>query len=337
MATVITNLLSAIPVFGQDLVELISFTNKINFDTILTLSEIYGLNLGVTTGVGVLPTIGIISNKALKSSRTLREEKEKYLLIPYQFIAFLVGFIDGDGYIQITKTTKGFIAIKLVIVLQLKDLSTLEYIKSVLEIGKISLSKDQRSPLCKLIINRTDLQEVLFPLLFHHNIFFLIKSRRDQFNLALHIFKQDIKYFDRIDSKKKSKEQIPVQFELPNKALDYLNLPFFKNWIIGFTVAEGSFLIKKNNDRCFQLKQITHFELFEALKLLFNTDRKIGIEDRFSQFSVSSKKDIQTVINFFSFSGLHPLTGLKGIQYLNWLNNLQNSQRYKNLYFPPAF
>jgi hypothetical protein len=42
------------------------------------------------------------------------------------------------------------------------------------------------------------------------------------------------------------------------------------------------------------------------------------------------------VINFFSFSGLHPLIGLKNIQYLRWLNLLRNSYRYKNLNFPPA-
>jgi hypothetical protein len=38
-------------------------------------------------------------------------------------------------------------------------------------------------------------------------------------------------------------------------------------------------------------------------------------KDQYIQFSVSSKKDIQTVIDFFSFIGLHPLIGLKGIQY----------------------
>ena len=57
--------------------------------------------------------------------------------------------------------------------------------------------------------------------------------------------------------------------------------------------------------------------------------------DRYIQFSVSSKTDIQTVINFFSFLGLHPLIGLKNIQYFKWLTNLQNSNRYKNLNFPP--
>ena len=83
-------------------------------------------------------------------------------------------------------------------------------------------------------------------------------------------------------------------------------------------MSEGSFFIKKNNEGCFQLKQRMHILLFEAFKLIFETNRKISIEkDLYNQFSVSSKTDIQKVINFFSFSGFHPLIGLKGIQYLN--------------------
>jgi len=51
---------------------------------------------------------------------------------------------------------------------------------------------------------------------------------------------------------------------------------------------------------------------------VFETNRKIETEkDLYNQFTVSSKADIQKVINFFSFSGFHPLIGLKNIQYLN--------------------
>lgn len=82
-------------------------------------------------------------------------------------------------------------------------------------------------------------------------------------------------------------------------------------------MSEGSFFIKSNNDGCFQLKQRVHVMLFEAFKLVFETNRKIDTEKGlYNQFSVSSKTDIQKVINFFSFSGFHPLIGLKGIQYL---------------------
>ncbi|RYE13260.1 MAG: hypothetical protein EOP34_09165 [Rickettsiales bacterium] len=82
-------------------------------------------------------------------------------------------------------------------------------------------------------------------------------------------------------------------------------------------MSEGSFFVKNNNDGCFQLKQRLHTNLFEAFKLVFNTNRKVSVDKGlYNQFAVSSLKDIQTVINFFSYSGHHPLVGLKNIQYL---------------------
>lgn len=287
--------------------------------------------------IPVLATIGTVSQQALKKGKKIRLEKEEYVKVPYSFIAFLVGFIDGTGYIQIAKTTKGFIAIRLVIELSLNDKSSLEYINSVLKIGKITIYRDRINPTCKLVINKTDLQELLFPLLLHHNIFFLTKSRRAQFDLAMYIFKNNIKKYDEIAQYTKNYELTlaPTFFELPKESIDYVKLPFFRNWLVGFTNAEGSFFIKINKVGCFQLKQRIHVKLFEAFKLLFNSKREISIEkNKYAQFSVSSEIDIQKVIDFFSFSGLHPLIGCKNIQYLKWLIALQNSFRYKNLNFP---
>jgi Cytochrome b/b6/petB/LAGLIDADG endonuclease len=313
-ATVITNLMSAIPWVGQDIVE--SNTLK---EILIQTSFI------LITG---LPIIGIISSK-VRISRKERLNENEYLSIPTSFLGFLVGLIDGDGYIQVTKTEKGYIAIKLIISIHLEDISVLNYIQSVLKIGKIKTYPNYKSSICKLIINKTELQEVLFPLLLYHKIFFLTKTRIDQFNKAMCIMVDDIKLFSNIPKTPK------IVNILPMNPAGYLKLFFFKNWIVGFTMAEGSFFIKSNKDGCFQLKQRLHIDLFEGIKLLFNTKRKIGIDkDLNVQFGVSSKEDIQKVINFFSFSGIHPLIGLKGIQYSTWLTNLRNSDRYKNIRYP---
>ena len=326
-ATVITNLLSAIPWIGQSLVE---STNITEYSTIVSTASL-------------LPTIGTVSVHAKKGNKSIRLEKKEYLSLPPSFLAFFAGLIDGDGYIQVTRTKKGFIAIKLVISIHLEDISTLEYIRSVLKLGKLTIYKDIKSPCCKLILNRTDLQEVIFPLFLHHGIYFLTETRRTQFDLCMFIFNNEIKNYDKITLFKgslvcrKAEREIPSTFELPQTAEDYLNLAFFNNWIVGFTMSEGSFCVKNNNDGCFQLKQRGQVLLFEALKLVFETSRKIETEKGlYSQFSVnvSSKADIQRVINFFSFSGYHPLIGLKGIQYLKWLTVLRNTKRYANLNFP---
>lgn len=112
---------------------------------------------------------------------------------------------------------------KLVISLHLEDLSTLEYINSVLKLGKLTTYRDNRSPTCKLIINKTDLQEILFPLLLYHNIFFLTETRMNQFNLAINIMKNDIRTYGAITS-----VNVPSNFELKTPS-DYTKLPFFRN------------------------------------------------------------------------------------------------------------
>ena len=177
-------------------------------------------------GKASLPTIGVVHKNALKKgNKALRLDKQEYLSIPSSFLAFLVGFIDGDGYIQISKTSKGFITMKLVISLHLEDISTLEYIHSVLKLGKINIYKDLRSPTCKLVINKTDLQEVLFPLLLYNNIFFLTNTRVDQFNLAIYLLKNDLKLYSQIPDI----NNIPAVFEIPQNPFDYTLLEFFKN------------------------------------------------------------------------------------------------------------
>jgi hypothetical protein len=195
LATVITNLLSAIPVFGHDLVEL---KNR-------------------------LPTIGKISIHAFKNGRVKRSviDKNEFLSIPYPFLAMLIGLIDGDGCIIIHKTTKGYIKINLTIEFNIRDLSILQYIHSILKLGKI-LSYSKFS-ICKLVINRTDIQEVLFPLFLYHKLFFLTNTRREQFNKAMYILEKELKMFIEIPS------FIPNMFPLPETALSYTKLPFFNN------------------------------------------------------------------------------------------------------------
>lgn len=143
------------------------------------------------------------------------------------------------------------------------------------------------------------------------------------------------------------KKIISSQF-IPETASSFSDLLFFKNWLVGFSNAEGSFFkkIAPNGDCCFQLKQVTHIELFESIKTELSvncrTAQKMGgyphieksLTNSYVVISLSSKEDIQEVINFFSFKGLHPLKGLKYIQYLKWLKLLKDSNRYKNLILP---
>lgn len=136
----------------------------------------------------------------------------------------LVGLIDGDGYIAITKSyNRDFISLSLVIAVEGADIKMLEYIQSVLQIGKITYFPATNT--AKYIINRTDLQEVFFPLLIHHNLFFLTVTRQLQYNKAIYILTNGITRFSMIP------EVIPYITGVPSSMLAnaYLALPFFNN------------------------------------------------------------------------------------------------------------
>ena len=93
-------------------------------------------------------------------------------------------------------------------------------------------------------------------------------------------------------------------FTLPKSSIGYVNLPFFYNWIVGFTIAEGSFYIKSSGEHFFspvsrrETRQRSHPTLFEAFKLVFKTNRKIEDDGKHTKFSVSSTKDLINVVTF---------------------------------------
>jgi hypothetical protein len=132
LATVITNLLSAIPWIGQDFVE---FIKLLLF--IITLSIFYYF---ITKCNSSLSTIGKVNESALrgKKSRTDQEKQAFLSSISYEFMSMFIGLIDGDGYIAITKIGLDNIRMELILSVDIKDLKLLQHIKNVLKIGRIN-------------------------------------------------------------------------------------------------------------------------------------------------------------------------------------------------------
>jgi hypothetical protein len=89
--------------------------------------------------------------------------------------------------------------------------------------GKIYSYPNRKSPTVRLVFSKSELQEILFPLFLHHELFFLTKTRRAQYFMAMHIFSNGIQKYSELPS------IAPVTQELPSSALGYANLPFFKD------------------------------------------------------------------------------------------------------------
>lgn len=130
----------------------------------------------------------------------------------------LVSLIDTDGYISITQTLGGFIRIQLILSMNMEELDMTKYIQSILKVGRINTYLAINT--VKYIISRTNLQEVVFPLLAHYGLFFLT-------NVVEHILieqwtfvQNNINLFSQLPT------EIPTRNSLPTTPLGYTQLPF---------------------------------------------------------------------------------------------------------------
>lgn len=260
----------------------------------------------------ILLTIGTINTRGRRGVplRTSKD-KEYALKISRRVIETFIGLIDGDGYISINRTSSQRNLELSLILLHGDDSEMLYYIQSLLRIGRINYYP--RTNTVKYIINRTDLQEILLPLMLHHGLFFLTYRRVEQFHKLMYVLNNGIKTYSELQAAPRYQgEHMAVQ--------DYLDLPFLDNWLVGFTIAEVSFVVKTRGDVSYQLKQRAygHEQLFEAIKIKLTHNRsgpsKIS-GTKYIQLTLSSVSDLNNVIKFFSDANRHPLMGRKLVQY----------------------
>ena len=108
----------------------------------------------------------------------------------------------------------------------------------------------------RLIIFKTDIVNVIYPYIEKNNIEFLTYNRRKQFFLFKYIIENKIVHWEDLNL-----EHINNLFLNYNKQLEFseiINLPYFYNWLVGFTIAEGSFHIKSNGRAHYSIVQSGH-------------------------------------------------------------------------------
>ena len=262
-----------------------------------------------------------LSNKNFCSSKFNENDKNK-------LIEIFIGILDGDGYFDIgiqkqynknlNNKPKATIRIRLGINLMYKDKELLELLVDKLGAGKIDYSKTKKQ--YRLILYKTDILNTIFPYLEQNNIEFLTYNRRKQFFLFKYIIENNIKHWESLNL-----EEIESLFIKNNKKLNFqqiINLPYFNNWLIGFTIAEGSFHIKSNGRAHFSIVQ-SGFENYQIIKAIhyfikgpLSLEYKIKPENfKVYRISFSSKIDLNIIINFFENN---QLLGLKKLQFDNW-------------------
>nr|YP_009690299.1 LAGLIDADG homing endonuclease [Fomitiporia mediterranea]QEG57079.1 LAGLIDADG homing endonuclease [Fomitiporia mediterranea] len=262
-----------------------------------------------------------LSNKNFCSSKFNEKDINK-------LIEIFIGILDGDGYFDIgiqkqynknlNNKPKSTIRIRLGINLMFKDKELLELLVDKLGAGKIDYSKSKNQ--YRLILYKTDILNTIYPYLKINNIEFLTYNRRKQFFLFKYIIENNIKHWENLNL-----EEIDNLFIKNNKKLNFhqiINLPYFYNWLIGFTIAEGSFHVKSNGRAHFSIVQsgLENYQVIKAIHYFIKGPLSLQHVIKPENFKVyrisfSSKIDLDIIIKFFENN---QLLGLKKLQFDNW-------------------
>jgi hypothetical protein len=237
-----------------------------------------------------------------------------------------IGVLDGDGYIEIgpqkqynlSNNAKSTIRTRIVLRLHKDDKELLNLFMTTLKIGKLDELKSKNQ--YRLILFKKDIFNVIYPYLKKNNIEFLTYNRRNQYFLLKYIIENNITHWENLNL-----DEINNLFQKSNKQLDFtdiLKLPYFNNWFVGFTVAEGSFHIKSNGKAHYSIVQSGHenSHIIKAIHYFIKgslyLDHKINPENsKVYRISFASKIDLLFIMNFFENN---KLLGLKKLQFDNW-------------------
>jgi hypothetical protein len=286
-ATVITNLLSAIPWLGKSLVEFVwgglCRLGTVEEHSIYDYINIYILKILLIAGISYkfiyfteyLFFFSFTKDyKYVKKSIKLRESaellKQKELIIFNNFqrlesgdfiYPYLVGLIEGDGWFSISK--KGnYLTYEFGIELSIRDVQLIYKIKKLLGVGSVFFRERKEN-------KNTDIQD---DLLYNENnlnnrkpgknmVIYRIRNKSHLKNIIIPIFDKypllTNKLYDYMRFKtsllsdvKYSKDLIKYNRPiLSNNSVSLLlNTPYFSAWLIGFIEAESCFSIYKPKD-----------------------------------------------------------------------------------------
>lgn len=334
-ATVITNLMSAIPWVGQDIVEflwgglsqlLIEEPNNSDvvqqillnagISPILVLGYVHIVNMNVKKPKSRGQSAGVRKFSTFEASQRLNAENLSY--------AYLVGLFEGHGFFTVSK--KGiYFQCELGIELSVKDVKLMYKIKDILGVGIIGFRIINGNSMVSLRVRKKDhLINKVLPIFDRYPLF--SNKQYDYLRLKNVILSKAILY-----------ESIPIYTRptLPYNSIEsIINTPYFSAWLIGFIEAEGCFSVSKLSTSSdyfvasFYISQTNEEILILAIRKYLSLRPKISKDKTISfKLKVSSVRSIGNVIKFIDKAPVK-LLGYKKIQYILWIKKLRAIPRY---------
>lgn len=246
--------------------------------------------------------------------------------------AYLVGLIEGDGWISITKKGK-YLTYEVGLELSIKDIQLLYKIKDALGVGKIKLRvrkgiNNNEINLAKYNIrNKKHLKEIILPIFDKYPM--LTNKQYDYLRFREALLK-DIKFFENLPNYVRPNEPL-------NSVDNILSISYFPAWLIGFIEAEGCFSVYKSkiNDEnsyvgSFDIAQTNSIEIIQAIKSYLKISVSI-YKDNTNCFKLKTTniRNIENIIKFLKNNSTR-LLGNKRLQYILFLKKIRKIPKYTN-------
>ena len=245
---------------------------------------------------------------------------------------YLVGLIEGDGWISISKKGK-YLTYELGLEMNIRDIQLLYKIKHTLGVGKIitrvrkGINNNEIHLARYNVRNKQHLREIIIPILDKYP---MLTNKQYDYLRFREALLNNIIFFDDLPKYTRPKEPI-------NSVENIVNKSYFPAWCIGFIEAEACFSIyqskvnNKNSDvGSFDIAQTNSFEIIQALKKYLNISGNIH-QDKTNCFKLktTSVRNIDNVIKFLKNNPIR-LLGYKRLQYILFIKKLRQIPRYSN-------
>lgn len=252
-------------------------------------------------------------------------------------IFWLIGFIDGDGCLTYYKDKKyqNNWRHELSIGLSIKDIRLLYYIKKLLNCGTVYKYNNVAIYRIKKITHLLNIIIPIFdnyPLLTSVKRINYLKFRETLLNKVINSKLSSIKDKELANYLLSNTNKVNNLYNMDiDNLLSNLESKFIKNWIIGFTEAEGSFYFVKLKEGGlrpeFRISQNNNIQLLNKIKSTIKLNRKVSLQSNSNihYYLISvAKEDIIKVIDFYTDKDLTKFKGIKLLSFQLWLKGIKN-------------
>ncbi len=197
-----------------------------------------------------------------------------------QLVYFFFGLLEGNGSIQVNHWKQQTLQYRIII--KLKYTPENYYMLSLLRDNLQLMNLHVRNNCVLLVEDRKDKLLKLLHLFSLYNYTFITFHKYSQYLFFTYCIKNNITYSEYKYIKDNfnlwlSMQNLPADAKgaFREKASLILELPYFPNWLCGFTEAEGCFSIRQSKNHSFSIGQKNGLELLTAIKDFFEIPNKI--------------------------------------------------------------